>query len=328
LLRRVYMSLAVLAGVLGVGTVGYVLIEHLSLLDALYMTVITVATVGYGEVAPLDEAGKIFTIALIFAGIGALGFSFGTFVDFLVEGHLRGLLEEHRMMKRIDGMSGHHIVCGMGRVGTEVVRQLEVAGADFVVIDKADECIERARDLDWPIVAGDASDETNLRAAGIERAKSLVAALDTDADNVYVALTARTLAPEILIVARATAETSEHKLRRAGADRVLTPTVIGGRRMASMVLHPFVTDYLDLVTHGHEFEFRLEELELPQDSSLAGKTIGQAGLHDRFGVFVLAVHHPEGTVDASPKSDSVLRPGDMVILLGSGSQLEALTASL
>jgi voltage-gated potassium channel len=236
MVRRLGIAFAALAVVLVTGTLGYIVIEGWSVLDALYMTVITVGTVGFREVRALSDAGRVFTMGLIIVGFGAIVFSLGTIIDFMVEGHLTGLLEGRRMDKRIAGMNGHHIVVGMGRVGSVVAAELAESGAPFVVVDSADEPIEHAKAAGWAWVKGDAAEEEILLAAGVERARSLVAALNTDADNLFVTLTARGMNSGLFIVARTTARSAESKLRQAGADGVLTPTDIGGRRMAAMVL--------------------------------------------------------------------------------------------
>lgn len=322
--RRLLLATLVLSLVLVLGTVGYALIEGWSIFEALYMTVITVGTVGFAEVNPLSDAGRAFTMGLILIGFGALVFALGTFVDFIVEGHLRELLEGRRMQSNIERLTGHHIIAGMGRVGSVVARSLAEESVSFVVIDKDEECIARARAEGWLVVDGDASDEQTLTAAGIERAKSLVTALDSDADNLFVTFTARTMNPGVFIVARSSQEASEVKLRKAGANRVLTPNVIGGRRMAGMVLHPVVSDYLDLVTHGDGVEFRLQELEIPAASALSGSSIKNAQIRDVTGAYVLAIHSRGGDVNTNPAADTIIREGDRLVVLGTSEQIDAL----
>jgi voltage-gated potassium channel len=326
--RRLLFALGLLCAVIVAGTLGYIAIEHWSLLDALYMTVITVGTVGFREVGPLSSAGKVFTIGLILVGVGAIGFAFATVVDFLVEGHLKGYLEEKRMNKLLAGLDEHHIVAGMGRVGSEVAAAFAADGVPFIVIDTSPESVQRATEQGWPVLAADATEESVLRTAGIERAASLVAALDSDAANVFVTLTARTLNPGLYIVARSTASSAEDKLTRAGADRVITPTVIGGRRMASMVLHPLVSDYVDLVREGEGGGLRLEEVELPASSSVTGATLGEARITARTGALVLAMRSPDGDVAPNPSSDTMLQAGARLVVMGTLGQLEQLAAAL
>jgi voltage-gated potassium channel len=261
-------------------------------------------------------------------GVGTLGFAFASVVDFLVEGHLRGLLEGRRMSRNIEQLNDHNVIAGVGRVGIEVARSFDREEARFVIVDQDTKAIDRARNEGWLAVEGDATEEGVLERAGIARARSLVAALDSDAENVFVTLTARTLNPDIFIVARSTTTRTEERLRKAGADRVLTPSVIGGRRLASLVLHPLVSDYLDLITHGDDFEFQLEEFTLTSGSAVAGKTIREARLHDDYGLFVLAVRHGGGRIEAKPTAETLLAAGDRVVLLGTSAQFRAVEGIL
>lgn len=322
--RRLVWAVALLAGVIVVGTLGYMTFEHWSFVDSMFMTVITVGTVGFGEVHPLDRTGQLFTIALILAGVGALGFAFGQFIEFLVEGHLGNLLEGRRMEKRIEALCGHTIVAGMGRVGSVVARALAEENAPFVVVDLAAESGDPAREAGWAFVQGDATEEDVLRTAGIERANSIVTALSADAENLFVTVTARALNPDIFIVARSSHETTEAKLVNAGANRTITPNVIGGRRMASMVLNPTVSDYLEIVTSGAGVEFRLQELVLGPGSCFAGRSIAESRIRDTTGAQVVAVVKTDGTVDANPDPASVLQVGERLVVLGTPEQVATL----
>jgi voltage-gated potassium channel len=326
MLRRLVYALSVFAAVVLIGTLGYIALAHWPLLDALYMTVITMGGVGYREVHPLTQAGQLWTMLVIVSGVGALGFAVITVTDFMVEGHFSGLLEGRRMDKRISGMSAHHIVAGLGRVGSVVGDEFEAQGVPFVVIDAEDTALQRARERGWAFVRGDATEEATLREAGIERARSLTAALNSDASNVFVMLTARGLSPDLFIVARATTPSAEDKMRRAGADRVITPTEIGGRRMASMVMRPMVVDFLDLVAGGQRTELKLEEITLSAGDPYVGMTIADAHIRSTTGVYVLAVHGSDDSVNSNPSSDTVMRPGDRLVVLGSEDQLRALAA--
>ncbi len=326
--RRVVLALGILATVLLVGTVGYVIIGGWSLLDALYMTVITVGTVGYSEVRELSDAGRVFTMLLIFAGFGAMVFFLGTMIDFVVEGHLKGLVEGRRMQHAIETLKGHDIVVGLGRVGSVVARTLAERGSDFVVVDIDKDAIVDAYAKGWLVVEGDATEEEVLLKAGVDRARSLVTALDTDADNLFVTFTSRSLNPDLFIVARSTHEKSEPKIKKAGANRVITPNEIGGRRMAAMVTSPVIADFLDLVTHGEEVEFRLQEIELAPDSPFVGMSIREARVRDKTGVFILAIQDSSGSVNTNPSSDTVLNAGDRLVALGTESQLKALSRAV
>ena len=306
------------------GTSGYAIIEGWGLRESLYMTVITVATVGFREVHRLSPAGEIFTMALIITGVGALGFSLGVFVDFLSEGRVVRMLEERHMNRAIQELSGHHVLVGLGRVGSVVAESLADASAPFVVVEQDAEALEWGRERGWLTVLGDATEEPVLVQAGIERAASLIAALDSDGANMFVTVTAKTLNPDLLVVVRSEHEASESVLLKAGANRVATPNVIGGRRLANFVLRPFASDYVDLVTHGTEVEFSLEDVELPKDSPLVGQSIRQAMVRDRYGTYILAIRHPDGTIDTNPDMDSVIRAGSVLVVLGTPEQIATL----
>jgi voltage-gated potassium channel len=323
-IRRVAIALSLFVGVIFVGTLGYVAIERWSLLDALYMTVITVATVGFREIHPLSRAGEAFTMVLIIAGVTALGFALGQFVEFLLEGHLTGFLEGRRMKTRIGELEGHTIVAGAGRVGTVVARTLADEGADFVIVDNSPDAADIAREAGWAFIQGDATEESVLLDAGIQRAGAIVTALSADAENLFVTVTARALNPNIFIVSRSGHETTEAKLINAGANRTITPNVIGGRRMASMVLNPAVSDYLDIVTTGEGVEFRLQEIELTPTSCFIGQSIAAARIRERTGAQVVAVLHKDGHVDANPAPETVLVPGERLVVLGTPDQVAVL----
>jgi len=324
MLRRLIYALSVFVAVVVIGTLGYMVLAGWGFLDALYMTVITMGGVGYREVHALTQTGQLWTMLVIVAGVGALGFAVITVTDFMVEGHFSGLLEGRRMDKRIAALTGHHVVAGMGRVGTVVGDEFEAQGVPFVVIDTDDATLEIARERGWAWVHGDATEEETLKSAGIERAASLTAALDNDASNVFVILTARGVAPRLFIVARATTPAAEDKMMRAGADRVITPTEIGGRRMASMVMRPRVVDFLDFVAGGKRTELKLEEITLSAGDPYVGLTIADAHIRSTTGAYVLAVHSADGSVSSNPPSETVLQAGDRLVVLGTDEQLRAL----
>lgn len=326
-MRRPFIAALLLAGLLAVGTAGYMVIEHWTLLDSIYMTVITVATVGFKEVATLSPAGQVFTIALVFSGVGGIAYCVGVLAEFMIEGQLTELVEGRRMTKRIEAMTDHYIVAGMGRVGSVVCATFKEQDVPFVVIDHSEDSGIEAGEHGWVYLRGDATSEETLEAAGIARARGLVAALDTDADNLFVAMSARGMNPELFIVARSSSITAESKILRAGADRVITPNVIGGRRMAASVLDPFVSDYLDLVSHSEGIEYRLDTFQVMERSSLAGRSIRDARIRNVTGAYIMAVASG-GTTDSNPSADRVLVSGDHLVAFGTQSQLDALGAML
>ena len=307
------------------GALGYIVFWGWSPLDALYMVVITVGTVGYREVRPLGVGGQIYTMCLIVAGIVAGGYALSRLFALLLEAELTGVWGTRRMEKTINRLSGHTVLAGMGRVGSAVARTLADEAAAFVVIDTCDDCIATAREEGWLYVQADATEEEVLLQAGIERAGALVTALDTDAENLFVTVSARSLNPDLFIVARSSHETTEAKLLKAGANRVLTPNLIGGRRMATMVLNPTVSDYLDLVSHGSGLEYRLQEVELEPGSWLDGKSIAQSRVREATGAYILAVRHRDGRIDSNPSAATVVHAGDHLVVLGTGQQVEAIT---
>ena len=324
-IRRIELALLALLGVVFAGTIGYVLLGF-SLLDAVYQTVTTITTVGFREVRPLDSTGKIFTIALIIAGVGTALYTFSVVLETLVEGHLRQLLGRRRMDRDIARMSGHAIVCGWGRVGRAVGAYLAGQGAQVVVVDIDP---ERTAATPYPALTGDVTDDEVLRRAGIMQARALIAAINTDAQNVYVTLSARALRPDLVIIARARTEASEPKLLRAGATRVVNPQRIGGHRIAAAALQPNVVEFLDVVMHDGSLEFRLEEVHVKAGSRLAGLTLSETefGAADSAGALVLALRHGGGAFMTNPPLHARIEPGTVLIAIGTQEQLSALKAA-
>lgn len=317
--RRLYVGLAGLVLVLVAGTIGY-LSFGFGLLDAVFQTVITVSTVGFGEARPFGEGEKIFTIALILVGVATFAYTFGVALDTLVEGYLGGTFRRRKMQHQIEAMRDHMILCGWGRVGRAIALR---CGPDvqLVVIDRS---AERVATVKAPYVHGDAADEEVLRAAGIDRARVLVTALNTDADNLYVTLTARSMAPELFIVSRAATEAAVGKLLQAGADRVVNPQDLGGARMAALAFQPHVAEFLDVVMHDGGMEFRLEEIEVAAGSPLAGETLRSARVHERTGTLVLAMRHPGKQFRTNPPPTAELVGGEILIVIGDAKQVAAL----
>src|SRR5665647_535761 len=248
--KRVIISIIILVLIYILGLVGYMLIEKMSFLDAIFMTTITITTVGYGVVKKLSTAGTIFTIVLIIFGTGSAAYILISLADFLLNEFLAGRVQDRRIRKMISKITSHYIICGLGRVGQEIANELANDKAEFIVIDSADEPIELCKQNNWLYLKGDASDDKVLLKAGIKRAKALFAALDTEPENVYVTLSAKAINSNVFIVARAKMFETINKLERAGADRVVSPQIIGGRRMAALAKHPSVVEFLDtLLSH-------------------------------------------------------------------------------
>ncbi|MCA1740274.1 MAG: potassium channel protein [Actinobacteria bacterium] len=321
------MALAALSTITVVGVLGYVVFEGWSFLDALYMTVITLTTVGYREVHELDTTGQLWTIALLITGVGTLFYAAVSSVEVAVEGAVQGYFGRRRMRAEINKLNGHYVLCGFGRVGQQIAREFSRDRVPFVIIEQEPEKVEEIFAEGYLAVLGEASNDDVLEEAGIRRARGLVAAVNSDADNVFVVLSARKINPELHIVARASSDESAAKLEIAGADRTLSPYAVGGRRLASLATQPLIVDFLDVVTRGEKgLEFRLEEFGVPKESPLAHHTIGQLQIGEKTGAMVLAIRTSEGRFDTTPSAQDELHPGDTLIVLGTREQVTRLEA--
>jgi voltage-gated potassium channel len=318
--RRLGLALVALGAVLVIGTVGYLLLGF-AWLDALYQTVTTVSTVGFREVEPLSATGQVFTMVLILVGVGATLYALAAIVELIVEGRLNELLGRRRMEQSIAALSGHVIICGWGRVGRAIAADVHAAKRRYVVVDIDPDRLE-GEGID--AVVGDATEDAVLEAAGILRASALVAAVDSDAANSFIVLSARALRSDLFIVARTRSQDSQEKLLRAGADRVVNPQSIGGARMAAFVLQPHVAEFLDVVMHERTLELRLEEVSVSEGSPLAGSTIGQSALREQTGALVLALRGDDGSFRTNPRSDTRIDPGEVLIAIGTQAELDAL----
>ena len=314
------VALAMLAVILIVGTIGYLLLGF-GFVDALYQTITTVSTVGFREVEELSTVGQVFTMVLILGGVGATLYALTMIMETVLEGRLLEILGRRRMEKTLGSMQGHVIICGWGRVGQAIAGEVAEAGRPFVVVDNDP---DRLALSPHPTVLGDATEDATLQSAGIERAAALVAAVDVDAANSFITLSARAFRPDLFIVSRARSTDSEEKLLRAGADRVVNPQNIGGARMAAFVLRPHVAEFLDVVMHERNLEFRLEELEIEPTSAIARRSLRDAHLRDRTGALVLALRDPAGRFLTNPPPDTALEPGHVLIAIGTGEELKAL----
>ncbi len=314
-------AFAALIGITAAGVVGYMTIAGMGFSDALYMTVITLTTVGYREVVPLDTAGQYFTIALLIGGLGIVFYSAALIARELLEGELQRVLGRRKVQRQIGQLDHHVIVCGFGRMGRIVCKELAAKPVAFVVIDRNADALRHAEAEGYLCLEGDATDDAVLTAARIAQAQGLVAALSTDADNVYVVLTARELCPELLVVARAEDDRSERKLMHAGANRVVSPYVIGGHRMAHALLRPAVLDVIDLATHYRSIELQIEEVPVAAGSFCDGATLRQAGLRDQLGLIVIAIKKPSDEMLFNPAGDTRIEAGDRLVLMGQTANL-------
>lgn len=322
-LRRINRAVLALAVVTLLGTVGYLLLGFTPL-EAMYQTVTTVATVGFREVKPLTPAGMMFTMVLIVVGVGTVLYNLGVILEAVTEGHLRQFLERRRMDQRIAAMRGHVIICGHGRVGRSAREYLVANGYDVVVVDKDPHRVE-GLETDVAHIVGDVTDDAVLREAGIEHARALVAALETDADTVYLTLSARAMCPDLTIVARARTTDSKNKLVLAGATRAVNPQRIGGRRMAVFALQPDVAEFLEVVMHDEDVDFRIEQVPVLPGSALAGRTVGELGVRERTGALLLALRRAaDQPLEPNPAPGTPVPPGAVLIALGTQSELDAL----
>ncbi len=309
------------------GTIGYMVIERWPLLDAVYMTIITISTVGYNEIHPLSTTGRVFSSVLIFGGVGVMLYTGGALVQYIIEGHFPNIFGRHKMKEKIEKLKNHIILCGYGKVGQEVAQVFDSEEAIFVVIDESEEAVAKAIENGHFCLRGEATSDDTLEEAGIQRAKGLVAALDSDADNIYLTLSAKALRPELMVVARGSSEESETKLKRAGADRIILPYRIGGRRMALLTLRPLVVDFIDTTMHSGRGEMVLENIKVTPESPLAGVTV-KNGLGCCGAMAILAVKKKDGKLIPNPPDDTPLETDDELVIIGTREQLRVVEGSV
>jgi voltage-gated potassium channel len=329
---RLSRRLARIATVLGVtiagGTMGFVLIEHYSLFDAFYMTLTTITTVGSGEIRPLSHAGRIFNAFLIFFGVISMLLAVGAMTQTIIELELKQFFGKRRAKKMIEKLEGHYIVCGFGRVGRGAADELRMQGAKFVIVDSNEEKVERAIREGMLAVLADASRDEVLREVGIDRAKGLIATLATDADNLFLILSARTLNSKIQLTARVAEQASEEKLRRAGADFVFAPYNSTGHRMAQALLKPHVQQFIDFTTQNMEVKVNIEQVRVSSRSSYVDSTIAAMQIRSEMGVIVLAIRKADGKMHFNPPSDTRIAVGDHLIVMGQEEGLQQLESAL
>ena len=309
------------------GSVGYSLIEGWPLWDAFYMTMITVTTVGYREVHPLSRVGELFTVVIATVGVATVLYTFSFLMAQLVEGDLQERLAARRRQRMLEALTNHFIICGFGRIGQIIAREFSRQGVPFVVIERDGERMQAAIDAGYLAVEADASSELVLKRIGIERARGFIAAVGTDAENVYAVLTARLLRPDLFIIGRAETEDAQSKLHRAGADRVLSPYQIGGLQLAQTALRPAVVDFVQLATSSDNLDLNMEQVKIGAGSYLADRTIIEANLRQRFGVIVVGIQRPDGTMQFNPAPETPMRVGDFLVVLGQARNLRELEAA-
>jgi len=307
------------------GTAGYMLIEGWSLIDSLYMTVITISTVGYSEVHQMTRPGQIFTIFLVFFGVAFFLYIAGSLVQFMVEGRIRDILGRRTLNKKIEHLKNHYIICGYGRIGQVLYNHIQAHPQhDTVVVEKNPEMVSRMESDHVLYVPGDASDEEILIQAGIKRAKTLIAVLATDIDNVFLVLTARQLNPGIYIIARASNQRAKSKLLAAGANHVESPYDTGAVSMAQRILRPSVSSFLDFVFDYKLKDITIEEIPVAAGSSLANLTLKDSGIRQKFDLIVVAIKRPAGDMRFNPSFQAVINEGDTVIAMGKSENLTEL----
>lgn len=322
--RRFGYAVAALLIVLGVGAVGYhAALDNESWLQSVYRSVVTVSLTGLDSV-PRNDSSRLLTIGLVLAGITIFAYIGSLVVEAIARGVLGDVWVERRRRKAIESLQDHYIICGFGRVGRRVAEEFRHEGAAFVVLDFSAEAKERAAEAGVLFIEGNGTDDDDLRAAGVERARGLIAASDDDADNLYITLSARAQSDGLLIVARASTEEAAKKLQRAGANRIVQPYQAAGRTMANLLLRPQVTAFVDVVTTAAGEDLRFEEIEVTAESGRGGKTIGELDIRRQTGALIVALRKRDGSFDTTPNPDAVLDVGDILIAAGTEEELRAL----
>lgn len=318
--KKLHISLAILFGILAFGTIGYYLVEDMCLFDAFYMTIITISTVGFSEIKPLSPQGRAVTILMIGASISIGAYSIGVIVRGVIEGELRKSFGRRKMEKQVSRLKGHFIICGFGRIGSIICEDLSADNIDFVVIDQEASAVEDIEGKGYRYLCMDATSEEALLRAGIMNSKGLVTAVRSDANNVFIILTAKELRPDIFILSRASDVKHEGQLKRAGASRVVSPYLIGGRRIAQVLKRPNVVDFIDIATMDSRLGLMIEEAKVRPGSGLIGKNLIENQLRKDFGVIIVAISKPSGMI-FNPMPTERLEEGDVIVVLGKKEDL-------
>jgi len=328
-MKKIRISIILLLMILVCGTAGYMIIEKSSLSDAIFMTVISITTVGFNEVIHLSTAGRYFTIVLIFGGVGLFLFFVSLITQAMVEGGLQTFLGRRSMERKLAGLKDHYIVCGFGRIGKVISKILHENRRTFVIIENNPEEISAIEELGYPVLRGDSTSDEMLKKAHIDEAKALIAVTSSDADNVYVILSAKVLNPDIFILARSSGDTgAETKLLRSGANKVFSPYEIGARRMAQSLVRPTVIDFIDLTVHDGELGLRLEELQVSDKATFANKTLLESGIRSEHDLIVVAIKRYMGEMLFNPNQNTEIKPGDILVVLGEHTNIKNLEKKL
>ncbi len=326
--KNIVRGLLMLLGIICVGTIGYMTIEKWDLLSSVYMTVITITTVGYRELFPLSNTGKIFTMFLIFTGVGIIAYTLGMVAQAMIELKIMSILGRKKLGLKIKSLKKHYILCGYGKIGRVVANELKAKNVPLLVIEKDPELRETLERDGHPYIIADATIEDNLLEAGIERAKGIIALLSSDADNLFVTMTAKTLNPDLFVLSRAEEEHTYNKLLRVGADRVVMPHIIGGQKLANLITRPAVAEFLELTVHNKEIELEIEELMVEKGSPLNGLTLEESGIRQKTNVIIVAIRKKGGQMIFNPSSMTRIEEGDILIALGQREGLKRLAALL
>ena len=326
--HRIFLVPFLTLVLLGFGIAGFMIIEKYGFVDALYMTVITLSTVGFQEVRPLDQAGRIFTVCLILLGAGFVAYNLNLLAGILLVGHLIEIYRRRKLNKLLKNMKDHFIVCGHGQMGQIVARELCRANLDVVVIDKEPTVMQRVQESRIVHLTADATEEETLDMAGVRRARGLVSLVSRDTDNVFIVLTARDLNRNLQILARAGTQGAEKRLMKAGANRVVSPYASGAIRIAQNILQPTVTDFLELALSGEGMELSMQETEIPDGAPLVGKDLMRSGIRSQFDLIIVAIKRKDAQMIYNPSSHEELREGDVLIAIGHRENLSRFRSSL
>jgi voltage-gated potassium channel len=326
--KKLRYSLLMLVGIIALGTCGYYFVEHMPLFEAFYMTIITISTVGFAEVIPLSQAGRAITVIIIILGISVGAYTIGVLVRALVEGELVKIFGRRKMQKQVSGLKNHFIICGFGRIGRIVCSELDADLIDFIVIEQDPSVIEHIQKQKYLYLEMDATSEEALMQAGIMEAKGIVTAVNSDANNVFITMTAKSLRPDVFILARASEEKNEGKLFRAGATRVVSPYLIGGRRIAQMLKKPTVVDFIDIAMMGSHLGLMIEEAAIGDKSNLIGKSLIDSQLRKDYGVIIVAIKKLSGDMVFNPAPSEKLEGGDVIVVLGKKEDLNRMRTVL